>query len=281
MLNEVIYNNELNNLNLREFKIDLTSLNESKEVFDKNIILNQKINIFIEGLHQLLNKNNFLIIREFGIDLDSFIFFNFLLSKKIYFSERMNTSLHTFRIKLNSDVLSESLYKYGFHTDFLFQKIIPDTVSLQCVIRDPKYPHLGRNYIVNTKELFFYMMKIFSLTEEYLLQLELPYSFGEKTIWIKVFFQEKNRISMKLHLAMIDLSKLRDEHFINEVSIVELLTQLSLDLSKDFVLDKGDIVIFSNKYTLHRRGEVSLNMKNIDSYTSRKMNSIRFFRKYG
>lgn len=279
MLSEVIYNSELNNLDLREFKINLNSLIESKKVFDKDIILNKEINIFIKDLSQLLNENNFVIIRNFGTDINFYIILNFLISKKIYFSERMNASLHTFHIKLQSKALSESLHNNGFHTDFLFQEIIPDTVSLQCLIRDPKYPYLGRNYIVDGEELFFKMIKSFSCTEEYLLRLTLPYTFSEKTIWIKVFFKEGNKISLKFHISMVDLSKLKDEHFIDNVSVVELLNQLSLNLSKDFVLDQGDIVIFSNKYALHKRGEASLDMQSINEYKSRKMNSIRFFKK--
>jgi hypothetical protein len=280
MLSEIIYTNELNNLDIREFKINLNSLVDSKKVFDKNIILNQKINIFIENLQQLLNKNGFVIIRNFGTDLDSFIILNFLLSKEIYFSERMNTSLHTFQIKLKSNALSESLYNHGFHTDFLFQDTIPDCVSLQCLIKDPKYPYLGRNYIVDTKKLFLNMMTKFSLTEEYLLNLKLPYTFGKKIIWVKVFSKEDTRISIKIHLSTIDLSKLKKEHFFENVSIIELLNQLGLNLSIDFVLDQGDIVIFSNKYAMHKRGEASLDIKNINNYKSRKMNSIRFFKKY-
>ena len=280
MSSEIIYNHELDNLDIREFKINLDSLVQSKEVFDKNIVLNQKINIFIECLFELLNKNNFVILRGFGTDLDSFILLNFLVSKKIYFSKRMNTALHTFQLKLKSNALSESLHNHGFHTDFLFQDVIPDCVSLQCLIRDPKYPYLGRNYIVNTRELFFNMMTKFSFTEEYLLNLELPYTFGEKTIWVKVFSKEEQQISIKLHLSTVDLSKLQDKHFIKNISIVELLNQLALNLSKDFVLDQGDIVIFSNKYALHKRGEASLDIESINKYKSRKMNSIRFFTKY-
>ena len=280
MLSEVIYTNELNNLDIREFKVNLNSLVDSKKVFDKNIILNSKINIFIENLQQLLSENGFVIIRKFGTDLDYFIILNFLLSTEIYFSERMNASLHTFQIKLKSNALSESLHNHGFHTDFLFQDTIPDCVSLQCLIKDPKYPYLGRNYIVDTKKLFSNIMTKFSLTEEYLLNLELPYTFGKKTIWIKVFSKDGTRISIKIHLSTIDLSKLKKEHFFEDVSIVELINQLGLNLSIDFVLDQGDIVIFSNKYAMHKRGEASLDIENINNYKSRKMNSIRFFKKY-
>jgi len=280
MLSEIIYNSELDNLDLRGFKINLDSLVYSKEVFDKNIVLNKQINFFIENLYQLLNKNNFVIIRKFGTDLNFYIILNFLLSKKIYFSERMNASLHTFQIKLKSNALSESLHNHSFHTDFLFQDTIPDCVSLQCLIKDPKYPYLGRNYIVDTKKLFLNMMTKFSLTEEYLLNLELPYTFGKNTIWIKVFSKKDTYISIKIHLSTVDVSKLKKEHFFENVSIVELLNQLGLNLSIDFVLDQGDIVIFSNKYAMHKRGEVSLNITSLNSYKSRKMNSIRFFKKY-
>jgi len=279
MLSEVIYNNELNNLDKRKFTIDVNFLIESKKVFDKTIILNQEINIFIDNLQALLSKNNFVIIKKFGTDLYSFIILNFLLSKEIYFSERMNAALHTFKSKLKSSGLSEDLHNHGFHTDFLFQDTIPDFVSLQCLIKDPKYPYLGRNYIVDTKKLFLNMMTKFSLTEEYLLNLELPYTFGEKTIWIKVFLKENTRISIRMHLLTVDLSKLKKEHFLEDVSIVELLNQLSLSLSIDFVLDEGDIVIISNKYALHKRGETSLDITNINNYKSRKINSIRFFKK--
>lgn len=277
MLNEVVYNYELDSLDLGEFKIDLTSLDKSKEIFDKSIFRNENTDIFIKYLHQLLNENHFFILRNFGKNLNKIIILNFLLSKKIYFSKRMDTSIHTFHLKLKTNELSESLNTYGFHTDFMFQELIPDCVSLQCLIRDPKYPFLGRNYIVNSRDLFLAMINKFSLTEEYLLNLKLPYTFGENTLWVKVFSQYNDKIAIKIHFSYIDLAKLTKEHFIADISIVELLNQVALNLSTDFVLDEGDVVIFSNRYALHKRGECSLNIQSIDNYESRKLNSIRFF----
>lgn len=277
MLNEIIYKNELDNLEIGIFKLDLTSILKSKEDFDKSIMRNKKIDIFIKNLHDLLDNNHFLILKNFGTNLNNFLILNFLLSKKIYFSTRMDTALHTFYLKLQPDELSENLTTYGFHTDFMFQEIIPDFVSLQCLKRDPKYPFLGRNYIVGSEKLFLVLVNKFFLTEEYLLNLKLPYTFAENTIWVNIFSKDNGKIFIKIHFVYIDLTKLTKEHFIENVSIVELINQVALNLSTDFVLDEGDIVIFSNKYAIHKRGESSLNIHSIDNYESRRLRSLRFF----
>ncbi len=279
MLNEILYSNELDDLKRDRFEIDYNSILESKERFDRVIYSkSERLNEFIKQLRNSLKKNNYVIIRNFGIDVEYFIILNFLLSKKIYFSKRLNAAIINIKIKLNSTDLSESLYNNTFHTDFLFQNVTPDFISLQCTKRDPKYPLYGRNYLVDVNELYWELIKKFSLSEEYLLNLRFPYTFGSKTFWIHVFSKKKEKISARLHLSIIDLKKLQqDKHYFQKISIVELINQLALNLSKDFVLDEGDVVIFSNRYVLHKRGEVSLDFKSLDHYNSREINSMRFF----
>ena len=274
MENKIIYNNELDSLINKEFKVHLNSLDKDKILFDSTISKSKGINKYICNLKNKLQSDNFFIIKNFGTSTNDFILLNLILSKKLYFSKRMNIYLHNFKTKIKTLELSEELESGGFHTDFSFQDIVPDFISLQCLETDPKYPYLGRNYIVNAIDIFNVLLKKFNLTKKYLLEISLPYTFGNKTIWLKPFYMINNKIEMKIHIKYVDTSKLKKEHYIENISLVELINQISLNLATDIVLDKGDILILSNKFLLHKRGECSIDL--IDN-KSRELNSMRFF----
>ena len=274
MENKIIYNNELDSLINKEFKVHLNSLDKDKILFDSTISKSKGINNYICNLKNKLQSDNFFIIKNFGTSTNDFILLNLILSKKLYFSKRMNIYLHNFKTKIKTLELSEELESGGFHTDFSFQDIVPDFISLQCLETDPKYPYLGRNYIVNAIDIFNVLLKKFNLTKKYLLEISLPYTFGNKTIWLKPFYMINNKIEMKIHIKYVDTSKLKKEHYIENISLVELINQISLNLATDIVLDKGDILILSNKFLLHKRGECSIDL--IDN-KSRELNSMRFF----
>lgn len=274
MRNKIIYNNELNSLSDREFKLNLNSLDKDKILFDSTVFKSKEIEKYIRDLKDKLQSDNFFIIKNFGTSTSNFVILNFLLSKKLYFSKRMSVYLHNFKTKIKTLELSEELASGGFHTDFSFQDVVPDFISLQCLEADPKYPYLGRNYIVNTIDIFNMLLKKSNLTKKNLLQLSLPYTFGDKTIWLKPFYMINNRIEMKIHIKYVDTSKLGKEHYIENISLVELINQISLNLATDIVLNKGDILILSNRFLLHKRGECSLDLIN---NKSRELNSMRFF----
>ncbi len=274
MTNKIIYNNELDSLDRREFKIDLNSLDKDKIIFDNTIFKSKEIKKYICNLKDKLHSNNFFIIENFGTNTNDFVVLNFLLSTKLYFSKRMNIYLHNFKTKIQTTDLSEELISGGFHTDFSFQDIIPDFISLQCLETDPKYPYLGRNYIVNVTNIYNILLKKFNLTEEYLLQIKLPYTFSNKTVWLNPFYFINNRIEMKIHIKYVDTSQLNKEHYVGKISLSELINQISLNLSTDIVLNKGDVLILSNRFILHKRGECSIDLIN---HKSRELNSMRFF----
>ncbi len=275
MINKIIYANELDNLNLEEFKLNLNSLNKDKIFLDEKVFTKSNILLsFKDRILKKLFKHNFTVIKNFGISKDKYIFLNLLISQELYFSKKLGAYLYTFNTQIATTTLHEDLHSGGFHTDFSFQKKIPDYVSLQCLKADPKYPYLGRNYISSGIEIFQILIKEYELSEKYLLKIKFPYTFGDKTIWINPFCRINNKIEMKIHTKMIDIKKLTKEHFIKNVPLSELINQLALYLSIDFVLDEGDVVIFSNKYVIHKRGECSIDLLN---QKSRKLNSIRFF----
>lgn len=235
-----------------------------------------------DKIEKALYEYNFVIIKNFGTDIDEFRQFNNSISKEIYLSNRMGCSLHSFRTKIYSENLSECAKSGGFHTDFAFQEEAPKYISLQCITPDPKYPFLGRNYVVNVRSIIDSLVQQFHQEEQNLLKISLPYSFGDKVIWVNPFYKDKNGIiAMKIHLSLVDESLLQPEHYINNIPITTILSQIALNYSHDFVLDKGDVLIMSNKYVLHKRGECSIKIKSSLNdkngfYSSRKMNSMRF-----
>jgi hypothetical protein len=235
-----------------------------------------------DKIRKVLYKYNFLIIKNFGTDVEEFKVLNNSISKEIYLSKRMGCSLHSFRTKIYSENLSECAKSGEFHTDFAFQEDTPNYISLQCINPDPKYPLLGRNYIVSVRNVIDCLVQKFHQKEHNLLKISLPYSFDKQVTWINPFYKDKSgTMAMKVHLSLVDESLLQPEHYINNIPITRILSQIALNYSEDFVLDKGDVLIMSNKYVLHKRGESSIKIKSSlndksDFYSSREMNSMRF-----
>lgn len=272
MFNDFFYKKELNEFITGELNIN--SPCEFRQYLCDIISNNNTVYKFVNQIKQQILSDNFIIIRDFGTNYKQFILLNLILSNKLFFSERVGSFLLTFSTRISAKTLHEDLESGGFHTDFSFHDTIPDFVSLQCLQKDPKFPYLGRNYISNVDKIFKSLIKEYGLTENYLLNIKFPYTFDKVTIWNEPFIKSDDKIQMKIHIKMIDISKLTDEHFINGVPLNELINQLALCNSFDFVLDKGDVVIFSNKFVIHKRGECSIDLIN---KKSRKLNSMRFF----
>lgn len=239
--------------------------------------------VFLSKIKKTLKRYNYLLIRNFGTDVEQFKKLNHLISEQLYFSGRIGSYLHSFKTELYSENLSECAKSGEFHTDFSFQKNSPHYISLQCITPDPKHPFLGRNYVASVNTIVEVLVKQFHQNIKTLLNLLLPYSFGDKVIWVKPFHQDSNgKITMKIHLSLVDVSLLRSEHYINDIPITLIIAHIALDCSDDFVLNQGDVLILSNQYLLHKRGECSIGFqssanKENQIYKSRQMNSMRFY----
>jgi hypothetical protein len=282
MLKIIEYDNEIS-MSKSGMSVNDTLIPTDKSSLHYSRYIQNKIEkIFSIQIKKILYESNFLVIKNFGINTDQFIRLNLLISKNLYFSQRMGSYLHSFKIEFYSKNLSECANSGQFHTDFSFQKDRPNYIALQCIDTDPKYPFLGRNYIVNTKDIFYALLNQFHQSEQALFNLSLPYSFGDKVIWINPFYRDKKgEIAMRIHLSLVDASLLKVEHYINGIPITVIIENIALNKSTDFVLDQGDVLILSNKYLLHKRGECSINIQssinNNNFCMSRKMNSIRFY----
>lgn len=239
--------------------------------------------VFLSKIKKILKQYNYLLIKNFGTDTEQFKQLNHSISEQLYFSERIGSYLHSFKTELYSENLSECAKSGEFHTDFSFQENCPNYISLQCITPDPKYPFLGRNYVASVNTIVEVLVQQFHQNIETLLNLLLPYSFGDKVIWVNPFYQDNNeKIIMKIHLSLVDVSLLRAEHYINDIPITLIIAHIALDCSDDFVLNQGDVLILSNKYLLHKRGECSIGLQSSANeenqlYKSRQMNSMRFY----
>mgnify|MGYP000456260636 CR=1 FL=1 len=281
MLKTIEYGNEISISKEGKFET-YTHFPTDKDCSQHSHYIPNKIeNTFSIKIKKILHESNCLVIKNFGINTDQFIRLNLLISKKLYFSQRMGSYLHSFKTEVYSDNLSECANSGQFHTDFSFQKFAPNYIALQCINTDPKYPFLGRNYVVSIKDIFDALLILFYKSEEEIFNLSLPYSFGDKVIWINPFYQDKKGgVAMRIHLSLVDSSLLKSEHYIDGISIVVIIGHIALNKSTDFVLDQGDVLIISNKYLLHKRGECSVNIQsgiNNNNFMSREMNSMRFY----
>jgi hypothetical protein len=64
-----------------------------------------------------------------------------------------------------------------------------------------------------------------------------------------------------------------------EIKYIEEFNTICTYLMKDFVLNKGDLAIISNKTVLHKRGPATVKFDiNRKTFYGRKLYSIRFYK---
>lgn len=231
-----------------------------------------------------LHKDAFFLATGYGSEEIDLLKLVSIFSGNLYFSKRMNNYIYESKISPFSDIneLPEFL-DYGFyHTDFSTAEwdVIPKYVAIQCIQTDPKYPHYGMNHYSNVKEIFNRLETIHPGITEHCLNMEIPFRFSCGTVKrIKFLHQDNsNNISIRLHLFFVAEDLFSEYHYVDGKPINRLINAMATEISKDVVLNKGDIMILSNKTFLHKRGECSIKFSDsFDSYESRATRTIRFY----
>ena len=67
------------------------------------------------------------------------------------------------------------------------------------------------------------------------------------------------------------------EHHYKGSSWLDIVEELGKAYCTDFVLDRGDVALVSNRIALHRRGECSIEFLPEGGYLSRKISTLRFY----
>lgn len=259
----------------------LKSLNEAELCtcpFAKYDGSSLEISNFLKIIIETLKTESCIIIKGLGDDKRKLIVLSRLVGEKIFYSQKVGY-IDTFETIPFCDSLSETLKGGGFHTDFSSLDYPPKYVALQCVQTDPKHPYLGRNQVAQVNKIILKLETMFPNVVENLLNIQIPIRYSPTNLkWIKLLELKQNKYTMKIHTLLVDKKLLQPDHFFDGIAIQDLVHEVAMEVSQDFVLDIGDIVIFSNEHCLHRRGEASVVFGNkISNWAGRLINSVRFY----
>jgi len=260
---------------LRQYPVDVTSPNigDIQEKFSE-ISLNT-----IYEIKKLFIEHNYLIIRGFGAVAGDAITLAKLLSENIFYQGDDLKYIYEFETQpFQTKTFSSSLSCGAFHTDFWTVDNPPDYVLLQCVEPDPKHPFYSRNQVVLLPLLLTRLEELIPNIMPKLLNISFPHRVKNRVIWVKFLEMHGNNLMVRIHPNYIDESSLEAHHYIGDVAIHHLISNIAQSISFDFVLDSGDILIVSNKLCLHRRNEATVVFQDsLSQWKGRKLNTLRFF----
>jgi hypothetical protein len=263
-------------LNFKLFdKYDYFDIENNDSIFFN--IVNNICDSFFE-IQNLIDKHDYVIVRKFGISLPSLVSLTYFLSKGKLLripSLDNNSFVAIFKMQETNE-LSHTLADGFFHTDYSTHINTPDFVSLQVVRRDPKYPFYSRNSIVLLEEIIYFLERNNKDLLHFLSTKELPFDNGKKVVFQKII--DINLGVIKFHEKLISDYLLKENKY-DDLKKINEFSVLCGFLSKDFVLDNGDLVILSNKSMLHKRGAATLEFDYENKrFQGRIVNSIRYYK---
>ena len=220
-----------------------------------------------------LNNQGFVIISGFEKKIEILFKLAPFLTCKIYESERLG-SFHAFEVDPFSTELSETINSGGFHTDFSTSLIPPKFVAIQCICTDVRHPFYGRNQIVSYSSIKQRFFEIYSdYDANFFDQIYIQHNYGVSKKIVKFLSYNQSHEILKYHSKLLD-------HDINEIKIDDvyvsnIINAIATEMCYDFVLNEGDILLFNNWNTLHKRGECTTTYKN-NHWGGRFINSVRY-----
>jgi hypothetical protein len=260
---------------LRQCNIDVTLPNSFsiKEQFSESSLL------VVREIKNLLLLNNFLIIRDFSVKSDHAMILARLLSDKIFYQgDDLKYNYQFEGAPFQTEILSTSLSCGDFHTDFWSISDVPNYILLQCISPDPKHPFYSRNQVVSVSSLLEKLNLLSNNIMPILDNVSLPYVVKNKIRQIKLLNFHEGKIMIRLHPKYVEENLLEKQHYIDGIPIHHLISDIVQSIADDFVLNASDVLIVSNKFCLHRRGESTVVFdKTFTQWKGRILNTLRFF----
>lgn len=224
----------------------------------------------------VMQNFSYSVIRNAGSDLSELILLATLIGKNIFTSDRLGI-FHNFKVDPYNNDISESVSAGMFHTDFSSVSNPPRYIAIQCVEPDPRHPFFGRNQVAPLTRI---LKRLNELIPESVTNLELhplAMNYGGSKQLVNVLNRRGSESQIRIHNKLVDVDNLDHCHFYDGVPIVAILEQVCKEVCDDFALDCGDVLIVDNWHSLHRRGEATVMYSALNHWTSRSINTIRFY----
>ncbi len=264
--------------NLLYGEIVFGSVEKSKE-FISELKISKETLYFINYLNEQINEKEFFVLKNFSESKYDLIALCHLLGREIFLSNRIGSYVYGFTTEPFSNDFSKNLKPGFFHTDFSAEKKTPNYIILQCEQVDPRFPYYGRNQFASVKKILNRLEELFPNITEKLLDMRLPYKFldfADSEVSLLTKFGDSFQI--RFHPGLVDYTKLNESHFVDGNCITEIIEAVALEVCNDICLDRGDLLVVSNKSMLHRRGECTVRFHHsIRKWDGRRINTIRFY----
>lgn len=260
---------------LRQYPVDVTSPN----ITDYNNLFSRSTLNISNEIKYLFTRHHYLIIRNFSVYANDAISLARLLSDRLFYQGNDLKYVHQFETQpFQKEIFSSSLECGAFHTDFWSIKDTPSYIIIQCVEPDPKHPYYSRNQVALVSEILSHVERLLPGSAKTLMNCTLPHRVKDRTTWVKLLSYHENNLMIRLHPKYVDEKALESKHYIENIPIHKLISDIAQSIADDFVLNRGDILIVSNKFCLHRRGEATVIFREtLSKWEGRKVNTLRFF----
>lgn len=228
-------------------------------------------------LKNILLEKNYVVVRDVGTEDKAGLMLAKILGGNIFHQGDLGYLYGFKNHPFERSILSSSLAAGAFHTDFWARSSAPDYVLLQCVEPDPRHPYYSRNQVALVSDLLDKMYSVIPEMVGALDGIELPYAVGDKTAKVKLIDYIDKKPAMRFHPLYVADNLLDESHFFGGVPVHSLVSIFAQDVAEDFVLNSGDVLVVSNKYCLHRRGEATIKFNGgVSDWCGRKLNTLRF-----
>ncbi|MEG1627078.1 TauD/TfdA family dioxygenase [Pseudomonas sp.] len=225
-----------------------------------------------------LAEKGFQLIRRYGTDVSRFERdLDRISGGQLYYSSRMGALCHQYSVLPESANFSEQMLCGGFHTDFMFQPHPPAYIALLCLQPDPRHPLYGRNQVVHVQSFLERMQQIFGVSEQDLKEYRLVYDLAERGRFEQPILEDLDgKLIFRFHERLLAKGQMQGISA-PDMSVPAMLHAVMMDVTADICLDRGDLLILSNHYALHRRGECSIEFEGVaGKWHAREMATIRF-----
>ncbi len=215
--------------------------------------------LFRDKVNQIYSKHNFAVIKGFGADHDgaSLLFAALTIGESLR-CYRGNKVIKHFKMSPWTRELAHTLKAGEFHTDLNTEKKPPEITAIQCLEPDPGSPNFGILYVANLSELIHEIKQnqnhkiLLFLTDEIVTML----SERSSSSWTGNLVEDNMIRYHPETLRAANRMLGKTTHDLEQ--IIEEIESSALAVSVPIALNSGDLVLISNRRSLHRRGESSV-----------------------
>ena len=218
---------------------------------------------FVAEVRQVFQENDYVVIRGLSSEQDG--------TALLLAALTIATSLRTYRdgkvskhFKMSpwTSELSHTIRAGEFHTDLNTEACPPAITGIQCIEPDPGSPLYGFSRVARLTDLIEFIKRSGDERTQRYLREDTVTMLNDRSssTWTGRIVEAG---SIRYHPETIRAAARRSGHSLKEIEQrIAGVERAAMSVSIPFVLRRGDILLASNRRTLHYRGECSVVFRN-------------------